>query len=112
MDCIFCRIAAGEVPSEILYQDGQVVAFPDANPKAPVHILIVPREHHASLADLTDDHEPLLGHLLAVANRLAREKGVAATGYRIVINSGAEGGQVVGHLHLHLLGGRQFHSLG
>ena len=112
MDCIFCRIAAGEVPAELLYQDDQVVAFPDVNPKAPVHVLVVPREHHASLADLTDDDEPLMGHLLAVANRLARDKGVAATGYRLVINTGPEGGQVVPHLHFHLLGGRQMHALG
>jgi len=112
MDCIFCRIAAGEVPSEILYQDDQVVAFPDANPKAPVHLLVVPRRHIESAAGLTDGDEPLMGHLVAVANRLARDRGVAATGYRLVVNCGPEGGQVVPHLHLHLLGGRQMHALG
>jgi histidine triad (HIT) family protein len=112
MDCIFCRIACGEIESNILYQDEQVVAFPDINPNAPVHILVVPRKHIESVADLTIGEEPLMGHVIAVANRLARDAGVSEKGYRLVVNCGPEGGQLVPHLHLHLLGGRKMGSLG
>ncbi len=106
MDCVFCRIAAGKLPSDILYQDEEIVSFSDIHPMAPVHVLIVPRKHIPSLANLTDDETPLIGHMARVANRLAREAGVARKGYRVVINCGKEGGQVVPHLHMHLLGGR------
>lgn len=112
MDCIFCRIARGEIKSNVIYQDEQAVAFPDINPKAPVHILIIPRKHIDCVADLTEDEEQLMGHLVAVANKLARENGVAASGFRLVINCGPEGGQIVPHLHIHLLGGRQLGKLG
>ena len=112
MDCIFCRIAGGEIPSTILYQDDLAVAFPDINPKAPVHILIIPRKHIDSVADLVDSEEQLMGHLVNIANKLARENGVAASGFRLVINCGPEGGQIVPHLHIHLLGGRQLGKLG
>lgn len=112
MDCIFCRIISGEIQSDILYQDEQAVAFRDVNPKAPVHLLLVPRKHVESLAELTEDEAPILGHLVAVANRLAREAGISVKGYRLVVNCGPDGGQVVPHLHLHLLGGRQMGMLG
>ncbi len=112
MSCIFCRIISGEIQSDILYQDEQAVAFRDVNPKAPVHLLLVPRKHIESAAELTEDEAPILGHLVAVANRLAREAGISEKGYRLVVNCGPHGGQVVPHLHLHLLGGRQMGKLG
>ena len=112
MDCIFCRIISGEIQSDILYQDEQAVAFRDVNPKAPVHLLVVPRKHIESVAELTEDETPISGHLVAVANRLAREAGISEKGYRLVVNCGPDGGQLVPHLHLHLLGGRQMGKLG
>ena len=112
MDCIFCRIISGEIPSDILYQDEQVVAFRDINPKAPVHLLLVTRKHIESVAELSEDEASIMGHLVTVANRLAREAGISEKGYRLVVNSGPEGGQEVPHLHLHLLGGRQMGILG
>jgi histidine triad (HIT) family protein len=112
MDCIFCRIAKGEVKSNILYQDDKAVAFPDINPKAPVHILVIPRKHIALVSDLTEDDEELMGHLFTVANKLAKERGIANDGYRLVVNCGPHAGQVVNHLHLHILGGRQLRAMG
>ena len=112
MDCIFCRIISGEIQSDILYQDDKAVAFRDVNPKAPVHLLVVPRKHIESVAELTEDETPISGHLVAVANRLAREAGISEKGYRLVVNCGPDGGQLVPHLHLHLLGGRQMGKLG
>jgi len=112
MDCIFCRIISGEIQSDILYRDEQAVAFHDVNPKAPVHLLVVPRKHIESVAELTEDEALILGHLVIVANRLAREAGISEKGYRLVVNCGPHGGQVVPHLHLHLLGGRQMGRLG
>ena len=107
MDCIFCQIAAGKVPSVILYQDKQVLAFRDINPLAPTHLIIIPRRHIPSLARLSEAELPLIGHMVDVANQLARKEGIAEKGYRLVINSGEQGGQLVPHLHLHLLGGRK-----
>ena len=106
MDCIFCKIVAGEIPSDILYQDEEVIAFRDINPIAPTHLLIVSKKHIPSLLHLTDAEALLIGHMVKVANQLAREHGVAESGYRLVINCGKEGGQLVPHLHMHLLGGR------
>ena len=107
MDCIFCKIAAGEIPSETLYQDEEVIAFRDINPMAPTHVLIVPKKHITSLAHLPDAETPLIGHMTKIANHLAKQEGVFDSGYRLVISSGEEGGQVVPHLHMHLLGGRK-----
>jgi len=107
MDCIFCRIVAGELPGDVLYQDDEVMAFRDINPLAPTHVLIIPKRHISSLADLKDDETQIIGRMARVANKLARQEGVAEKGYRIVISSGADGGQVVPHLHMHLLGGRR-----
>ena len=104
--CLFCRIAAGEVPADLLHDDDLVVAFRDISPKAPTHILVIPRRHVASAAGLTDDDGPMLGRLFAVAADLARKAGVADSGFRLVTNSGRGAGQSVDHLHFHLLGGR------
>ena len=104
--CLFCRIAAREIPAAIVHEDDRVVAFRDIGPQAPVHVLVVPREHVASL-DATDErHQALLGALLLAARQIARDEGLAADGYRTVINTGAGAGQTVHHLHVHLLGGR------
>ena len=105
MGCIFCKIAAGEIPSTPVYQDEQVYAFADLHPQAPVHVLIVPREHLASLDDGDASKRALLGHLLGTAAEIAKMRGLGK-GYRVVVNTGPEGGQTVDHLHLHLLGGR------
>jgi histidine triad (HIT) family protein len=105
MSCLFCKIIKGEIPSTAVYQDEFEYAFADVNPKAPVHILIVPREHISSLADADEKNRELLGHMLLAAATIARDKGLDK-GYRIVVNTGDDGGQTVNHLHLHLLGGR------
>jgi len=106
MSCLFCKIASGEIPSAAVYQDERVYSFADINPKAPVHVLIVPRQHIDSLGEATSEQNALLGHLMFAAAEIARDKGLAK-GYRVVVNTGADGGQTVDHLHLHLLGGRQ-----
>jgi histidine triad (HIT) family protein len=105
-DCLFCSIAAGEIPAKLVHEDDVVVAFRDINPQAPTHILVIPREHIVSAAELTPAHDPLWARLLHVSQQLAVGDGIDQTGYRIVTNVGRDGGQTVGHLHLHLLGGR------
>jgi histidine triad (HIT) family protein len=107
-DCVFCKIASGEIPAPKLIDDPEVVAFRDLNPQAPDHILIIPRQHIERLADVEEAQSELLGKLVSAANRLARELKLDKTGYRIVINNGASAGQSVWHVHLHLLGGRDF----
>jgi histidine triad (HIT) family protein len=107
-DCLFCRIAAGEVPSTKVHEDDVVVAIRDIAPRAPTHILLMPREHIASAAELTEAHGPLLGRLFAVAAQVAREEGIEESGYRLVSNVGRWAGQTVDHLHVHLMGGRSF----
>jgi len=107
--CIFCRIVAKEVDSHIAYEDEEVVAFHDINPQAPVHILVVPRRHIPTLNDATEAEQALLGKMVLVAQRLAKELGVAETGYRLVLNTNRGAGQSIFHIHLHLLGGRSFH---
>ncbi|HEY6056811.1 MAG TPA: histidine triad nucleotide-binding protein [Candidatus Limnocylindrales bacterium] len=106
-DCLFCRIVAGEVPATQVHADDHVVAIRDIAPRAPTHILVMPREHIASATELDERHGALLGRLFAVAARVARAEGVAEPGYRLVINAGRDGGQTVDHLHVHLLGGRR-----
>jgi len=106
MSCLFCRIVAGEIPAKIAYQDDALVAFHDVNPQAPVHVLIVPRKHIATLNDVTPDDELLIGRMHARAAALARELGIAERGYRAVFNCNSEAGQSVFHIHLHVLGGR------
>jgi histidine triad (HIT) family protein len=105
--CVFCKIANREVPAKIVHEDDESIAFADINPKAPVHILIVPRRHLPTLLDAGAGDDRLLGHLLLVANSVARQQGIADRGFRLVLNCNREGGQEVFHLHLHLLGGRR-----
>ena len=107
MECIFCQIVSGKIPSNIVYQDEEVIVFPDINPKAPTHLLIIPKKHIPSLAHLTEAESPLIGHMVNIANRLAKEEGMSERGYRLVVNCGEEAGQIVDHLHMHLLGGRK-----
>ena len=105
-NCIFCRIARKELPSELMHEDDQCVAFRDINPQAPVHWLIVPKRHIEQLHDLKEADRALLGHLVLTARSMAERAGVGQSGYRLVINNGSDGGQTVPHLHLHLVGGR------
>jgi histidine triad (HIT) family protein len=105
-DCVFCRIVAGEVPAEITYQDDLLVAFRDIHPEPPVHILIVPRRHVASLTEIGAEDRAWLGRVQEVAAELARREGLARTGFRLVVNCGPHAGQEVMHLHYHLIGGR------
>jgi len=106
MDCLFCKIVHGEIKSNLVYQDDEVIAFHDIHPQAPTHILCIPRRHISTLNDLTDQDAEIAGKLLLTARRLARELGFAEEGYRLVMNCNDHGGQTVYHIHLHLLGGR------
>ncbi len=106
MDCIFCKIIKGEIPSEKVYEDELVFAFRDINPVAPVHILIVPKQHLVSVNDITAENSAVAARIFEVAAKIAKEQGISESGYRIVTNSGADSGQTVFHLHFHLLGGR------
>ena len=106
MDCLFCKIINGDIPSAKVYEDDKVYAFRDIEPQAPVHILIIPKEHIASANELTEENASIVGHIFAVAAKIAKEEGIADGGYRIVNNCGQDGGQTVGHLHFHMLGGR------
>lgn len=106
-DCLFCNIVSGAVPSDRVYEDEDVFAFRDINPQAPTHILVIPKRHISSVADLTDSDVDIAGKLMVVASKLAGSCGIAGRGFRLVVNAGDEGGQSVNHLHLHLLGGRR-----
>src|ERR1044072_2247815 len=106
-DCLFCKIVAGEIPAAKIFEDERAIAFRDINPQAPTHALIIPREHVASLSEASEGNEAMLCRLRLVAARCARDEGLAAGGYRTVINTGAEAGQTVFHIHVHLLGGRR-----
>jgi histidine triad (HIT) family protein len=106
-DCLFCGIAEGKVKGQIVYQDESVIAFRDVTPRAPVHILIIPRKHLAGMLDIEAEDSTVVGHIFEVAAQLARDQGVADSGFRVVVNSGPDAGQSVLHLHYHLLGGRQ-----
>ena len=112
MACIFCQIISGDLSSEILYQDERVIAIRDINPQAPTHLLIMPKVHIASIADVTDEQGALLARLAYVASLLAKREGIAERGYRLVTNCGPDAGQAVPHLHFHLLGGRPLGELG
>ncbi len=107
MDCIFCKIANGEIPSKKAYEDDTVLAFYDLEPQAPVHILIIPKEHISSCADVTEENSKVIAHIFEVAAKLGKELGLD-NGYRIVNNCGKDGGQTVHHLHFHFMGGREF----
>lgn len=106
-DCIFCKIASGDIPSDIVCEDDALVAFRDINPQAPVHIQVIPRQHIENAAALGSEHSDLIAHLVLVAAQIARDEGLEESGYRLVANVGPHGGQSVPHLHIHILGGRQ-----
>ena len=110
-DCVFCKIANKEIPSQIVYEDDQVVAFKDINPVAPVHILVIPRQHFASLNEVPSGELGVVAHIHGVIQKLAQELGVAEGGYRVLTNCGPDAGQVVFHLHFHLIGGRPLKRL-
>ena len=107
MECLFCQIIAGKIPADIVYQDDEFLAFRDINPQAPKHVLVVPKAHIGSLTDLTEEQESLIGRLIVRANEIAKKEGIAESGYRLTVNCGADGGQIVPHLHFHLLGGHR-----
>jgi histidine triad (HIT) family protein len=107
MDCVFCNIVAGKIPSDVVYQDDDIFAFRDIHPIAPSHILIIPKKHITGLTELAQVDLPLVSRMVATANNLAKQEGISEKGYRLVTNSGKEGGQLVPHLHMHLIGGRQ-----
>jgi len=111
MDCVFCRIVAGEIPADIVYQDKALLAFRDIHPQAPTHILIVPKSHIASLADITAKHQALMGRIILLARDLAEKEGISDGGYRLSVSTGADGGQLVPHVHFHLLGGRKLSDM-
>ncbi|UGQ46541.1 histidine triad nucleotide-binding protein [Massilia endophytica] len=113
-NCLFCKIAAKQIPSSIVYEDDELMAFKDINPAAPVHLLVIPKQHVATLADTSEAHAPLLGKMLALAPKLAKEHGISVSydadgtpsgGYKTTINTGPDGGQEIYHLHLHVYGG-------
>lgn len=108
-DCIFCKIAEKKIPSKIVHEDERAVAFEDVNPQAPVHVLVIPRRHVASVSELQAADAGLLGHLMLTGAAVAKQKGIAESGYRLVANTGPNAGQSVFHLHFHLLGGRPMH---
>lgn len=109
MECVFCKIIDRRIPARIIHEDGESIAFEDINPQAPVHVLVVPKRHISTTLDMKDDDRPLVGHLFQVANDVARAKGIAERGFRLVINCNRDAGQTVFHIHLHLLGGRVMH---
>ncbi len=106
-ECLFCRIVAGDIPADIVYENDRLLAFRDISPQAPIHILLIPREHIATINDLDEAHADIIGQLFLAAKAIARNEGIADDGYRVVMNCNAGAGQTVFHLHLHLLGGRQ-----
>lgn len=106
MDCLFCKIIAGEIPSTKVYEDDVVFAFRDIDPQAPSHVLIIPKQHISSVNEINDENCNVVGHIFKVAAEIAKKEGISEDGYRIVTNVGENGGQTVGHLHYHMLGGR------
>jgi histidine triad (HIT) family protein len=106
-DCIFCKIVKGSIPCSKVYEDEKVLAFDDIHPMAPVHVVIIPKEHIATILDLSGDRMAVMGNMVAAAQEVARQKGIAVSGFRVVINCNEEGGQVIFHLHMHVLGGKK-----
>ncbi len=105
--CIFCKIVKGEIPADRVYEDGKYMAFKDINPKAPVHILIIPKEHIGYLSEIDESNKYIIGDMAIIANKIAKDTGIDKSGYRIVINNGPDSGQEVFHIHMHLLGGKK-----
>lgn len=110
-DCIFCKIARGDIPAEIIYEDDTVLAFPDIHPDARVHVLIIPKDHYPTTMDLADENPALAGAMMKAAVAIAREKNIDKSGYRLILNTNADGGQEVFHVHMHLLGGEKIGPL-
>lgn len=106
-DCLFCKIIKREIPSTIVYEDEEILAFRDINPVAPVHVLVIPKKHISSLVDLKPEDEALVGRIYSVINKIAKQENVFESGFRVVVNCGEDGGQEVKHLHFHLLGGKK-----
>ena len=106
-NCIFCKIIKGEIPSKKVYEDEEILAFNDINPAAPIHVLVIPKKHITSLAEMEDGDEKIVGKIYKVINKIAEQLGVKEKGYRVIVNCGKDGGQEVGHLHFHLLAGKQ-----
>ena len=106
-DCIFCKIIKKEIPASIVYEDDQIIAFKDIQPAAPIHILVIPKKHIASLVELNEEDELLIGKIYTVINKVAEAQSVKEKGYRVIVNCGKDGGQEVGHLHFHLLAGKK-----
>lgn len=106
-NCIFCKIIKGEIPSKKVYEDEEILAFNDINPAAPIHVLVIPKKHITSLAEMEDGDEKIVGKIYKVINEIAEKLGVKEKGYRVIVNCGKDGGQEVGHLHFHLLAGKQ-----
>ncbi len=111
-NCLFCKIASKQIPADLVYEDDQVLAFKDISPQAPVHQLIIPKQHITTLNDVDIDHRGLLGHMVFTATQLAAEQNLSEPGFRLIMNCNQDGGQTVFHIHLHLLGGRQLTHLG
>lgn len=106
-DCIFCKIIKKEIPSEIVYENNEIIAFRDINPAAPTHILVIPKKHIESLVDLKQEDELLIGKIYTVINEIVKQEGIAESGFRVIVNCGEDGGQEVKHLHYHILGGKK-----
>lgn len=109
MDCLFCKIVTGEIKSQVVFEDEHVIAFKDIDPKAPTHVLLIPKKHVDSLQTVSEDEDFLMAHLQKTIGKIARDLNISESGYRVVTNIGSDGGQTVGHLHYHILGGRQLH---
>ena len=107
MDCIFCKIINREIPANIVYEDDEIIAFKDIEPVAPIHILVIPKKHISSLTELSKEDEAVIGRIYTIINKIAKEQGIFEKGYRVIINCGEDGGQVVKHIHFHLLGGKK-----
>lgn len=106
-NCLFCKIIKGEIPSNIVYEDEEILAFRDINPVAPVHVLVIPKKHISSLVDLKPEDEALVGRIYSVINKIAKQENIFESGFRVVVNCGEDGGQEVKHLHFHLIGGKK-----
>ena len=111
-NCLFCKIANKQIPAELVYEDDQVMAFKDISPQAPVHQLVIPKQHITTLNDLNLDHRDLVGHMVLTPTQLAAEQNLSTPGFRLIMNCNQDGGQTIYHIHLHLLGGRQLTRLG
>ncbi|MFC1540997.1 histidine triad nucleotide-binding protein [Candidatus Latescibacterota bacterium] len=110
-DCIFCKIAGGEIPSNLFYESDDIVAFDDISPQAPVHVIIIPRKHFATTLDMSDNAPELFGAMIQASSKIAREKGVDESGFRLILNTNADGGQEIFHVHMHLMGGENIGSM-